>query len=190
MGYVKRKGTKAVKKIVTDFPAIKENFLQRITEIIKEFNIPPEMIINWDQTGVAIIPAGDWTIWEAEGSRQVTIAGLDDKRQITAVFAASAAGDFLPPQLLYQGKTDRCHPIFNFPENWDIHHTESHWSNQESMKRYIDKVIIPHVEATRTRLQLPADQRGIAIFDVYKAHRGEDLLKKQHFSCVCACLLH
>ena len=28
------------------------------------------------------------------------------KRQITAVFGCSMAGDFLPPQLIYQGKTE------------------------------------------------------------------------------------
>ena len=38
---------------------------------------------------------------ESEGSRRVEIAGKDDKRQITTVFAGSMIGDFLPPQLVY-----------------------------------------------------------------------------------------
>ena len=32
---------------------------------------------------------------EKEGSKTVEIVGVDDKRQITAVFAGSLAGDFL-----------------------------------------------------------------------------------------------
>lgn len=37
------------------------------------------------------------------GANQVAIAHKGDKRQITRVMAGSAAGDILPPQLLYQG---------------------------------------------------------------------------------------
>ena len=29
----------------------------------------------------------------------------DDKQQLIAVFAGTMAGDFLPPQLVYKGKT-------------------------------------------------------------------------------------
>ena len=47
---------------------------------------------------------------ELEGAKRVEIAGKDDKRQITAVFAGSMAGDFLPIQLVYKGKTPRCLP--------------------------------------------------------------------------------
>ena len=45
-----------------------------------------------------------------EGLKQVEVAGIDDKRQITATFAASLSGNFLPVQLAYEDKTTRCHP--------------------------------------------------------------------------------
>ena len=36
------------------------------------------------------------------------IAGIDeDKRQLTAVFGGKLTGDFLPPQVIYQGKTKK-----------------------------------------------------------------------------------
>ena len=54
------------------------------------------------------------------GDKVVPIAKSDDKRQITAVLAASIAGEYLSPQLLFQGKTTRCHPSVTFPEGWDI----------------------------------------------------------------------
>ena len=37
----------------------------------------------------------DWTMAE-EGSKRVEIAGKDDKRQLTAVFAGSMNGEFYP----------------------------------------------------------------------------------------------
>jgi len=45
-----------------------------------------------------------------EGAKWVKIDGKDDKRQIMAVFGCSLIGDFLPVQLIYQGKTTKCLP--------------------------------------------------------------------------------
>jgi len=51
---------------------------------------------------------------EVEGSKRVDLVGKDDKRQITACFAGTMEGDFLPPQLVYEGKTPRCLPQIDF----------------------------------------------------------------------------
>jgi hypothetical protein len=45
-----------------------------------------------------------------KGSKQVKMVGLNDKRQITALLACTKSGKLLPPQLIYAGKTDACHP--------------------------------------------------------------------------------
>uniref|UniRef100_A0A1X7UL70 DDE-1 domain-containing protein n=1 Tax=Amphimedon queenslandica TaxID=400682 RepID=A0A1X7UL70_AMPQE len=50
---------------------------------------------------------------EQKGSRRVEIAGLIDKRQMTAVFAGTADGTFLPPQLIYPGSTVKSLPKNN-----------------------------------------------------------------------------
>ena len=47
----------------------------------------------------------------AEESRRVEVAGLGDKRQITATFADTLSGAFLPMQLLYQGKQIIAMPV-------------------------------------------------------------------------------
>ena len=54
---------------------------------------------------------------------RVEIAGVDDKCQITAVFTATAVGDFLPIQLIYQGKTAASLPAFTFPDDWRVMYT-------------------------------------------------------------------
>ena len=63
-------------------------------------DIPCELVINWDQTGIHYVPVSSWTMAK-EGSERVEIAGIDDKRQMTAVFGRSMSVDFLPPQLIY-----------------------------------------------------------------------------------------
>ena len=91
-------------------------------------DIPQDLIINWDQTGMHYVPF--WTMAK-EGSKRVEICGKDDKRQITAVFNCSMTGDFLPMQLIYAGKTEKCHW---FPSEWHVTHSPNHWSNEDTMK--------------------------------------------------------
>ena len=57
-----------------------------------------------------------------QGSRRV-VGGLNDKRQITATLTVTLSGEFLLLQLLYTGKTSRCHPSYDFPGSFDIFHT-------------------------------------------------------------------
>ena len=63
---------------------------------------------------------------EVEGARRVEIADKDDKRQLTAVFGGSMVGDFLPIQLIYQGKTHKCHPQVQFPNDWHVTFSPNH----------------------------------------------------------------
>ena len=57
--------------------------------------IPESLVINLDQTGIKLVLTRDWTMAE-EGSKRVEVAGLGDKRQVTATFAACLDGTFLP----------------------------------------------------------------------------------------------
>ncbi len=102
------------------------------------------------------------------------IKGYDDKRQITALPAISKSGDVLQPQLIYQGKTVNCHPNITFPDGWDIHHSESHWSTSDTPIRR--ESYCPVRRRVRDSLDLPLRQRALCIFDVYKAHRGDELI--------------
>jgi hypothetical protein len=90
------------------------------------------------------------------------------------------SGDLLPPQL--QGKTENCHPKVDFPEEWDIWHSENHWSNESTMIRFADKILIPYVREMRDKLDLPLKQPALAVFDVFAAHRVNSFLTKLEHS--------
>ena len=81
--------------------------------------IPAELILNWYHTGIKIVPSSTWTMEERRAKR-VEVVGVNDKRQITAVFCGSLTGDFLPVQVIYKGKTQRYHLRFAFPSGWHI----------------------------------------------------------------------
>ena len=93
----------------------KEAFLSEILNRVSLNDIPPELIFNWDQTGINLVPTALWTL-DKEGKMRIEIAGYQDKRQITGVMCSSLVGELLPFQLVYTGKTGRCHPAYAFPK--------------------------------------------------------------------------
>ena len=176
MGFVKRRGNTKVKVSVEHFETLKTQFLLDIKATVEMQEIPPELIINWDQTGIKIVPVSSWTM-EKRGAKRVAIAGVGDKRQITAIFAVTLVGDCLPFQIIYQGKTSGCLPKFAFPSDWNVTCTPNRWSNEQTMKTYIEEIIIPYVKQKREQLHLEDDHPALAIFDVFKGQCTEEVLK-------------
>ena len=146
---------------------LRAEFLREIIDIVQFEEIPPSLIFNWDQTGLNLVPGSNWTM-ERKGTKRVGIAGCKDKRMITAVFCSTAVGEFLPPQLIYSGKTNRCHPLQQFPADWSITHAEKHWSNEGTMLQYISDVIVPFVSRVRDDLGVGKEQAALAIFDRFR----------------------
>ena len=164
MKFTKCKGSTAAKLPLAEFENIKKySYLEKIKAFVVDHGIVPQMVINWDQTALRLVPHSDWTM-EERGTKKITIKGLDDKREITALLAITLSRELLPPQLLYQGKSDRCHPDVNFPCDWDIWHTDNHWSNESTILRYIDRVLNPYLERKCSELGLPSTQKALLIF--------------------------
>ena len=97
---MKRKVCSKSKVTPENFESLKEQFLLYIKQVVDLEEIPPELIINWDQTAIHYVPVSSWSI-EVEGSKRVEVVGKDNNWQITACFAGSIASDFLPLQLVY-----------------------------------------------------------------------------------------
>ena len=146
MGYIKRKCSNAGKVAVPRFLELQGDFLADIQAEVVMNEIPTELILNWDQTALHLVPTGQWPMHRS-GEKVVPIINSDNKRQITADLAVTMSRQYLPPQLIYQGKTKHCHPAGEVPEGWDIWHSHNHWSNEETMLRYVEMVIMPFIDA-------------------------------------------
>ena len=164
MNFVKRRGSTAMKMTPENFDNIKEQFIYDVKTVVDMEDIPPELVF------ISIVPGSSWTM-ELKGSKRVEIAGSGDKRQITALLCGTMAGEFLAPQLIYQGKTSACLPKHKFPSDWHITCTPNHWSNESKMIEYIKLIIIPYVEQKRKELKLSKNQAALALFDVFKGHQ-------------------
>ena len=140
--------TSKIKHTVQNFAQLKEAFHADVTATVTMEEVPPELILNWDQTGIKFVPNSSWTM-ARHGVKRVELVGVGDKRQITAVFCGSLLRDFLPVQVIYKGKTSRCHPRFSFPLDWHITYSPNNWSTEETTLQYIDHIIVPYVKKVR-----------------------------------------
>lgn len=174
MGLSKRRATTGKIRMTNDYiNELSARFTNGISRDVMKWTIPAELILNWDQTSLKYVPCGQWTMAE-KGSSKVAIAGLSDKRAITAVLACSAAGDMLPFQLIYPGKTDRCHPSVTVPSGFDVTHNATHWSTGVTMVRYVTNILAPYIQKVRLELDVP-DMPALIIYDSFSAHSLGDV---------------
>lgn len=81
MGFVKRKATTESTPSMSgeEFERVEAGFLKQVARMVQVHDIPDSLIINLNQTGLKLVPAGDWTM-AAQGSRWVVeVIGLGDK---------------------------------------------------------------------------------------------------------------
>ena len=62
MGFMKRRASTKAKVTVKDFEKKKEQFLLDIKAVVTLEDIPFDLVINWDQTGVHYVPVSSWTM--------------------------------------------------------------------------------------------------------------------------------
>ena len=174
MNFTKRRATTKSNPPTGDLVEIKRSFLAKVLETVGMNDIPPELIFNWDQTGINLVPTALWTM-DKKGKKRIAIEGHQDKRHITAVLCGSLVGELLPLQLIYGGNTKRCHPAHQFPRDWLVSHSQNHWAKEDTMLEYIQEVIVPFVDNRREALGLNNDQPALAIFDHFKGQLTEKI---------------
>ena len=177
LNFTRRKGTTG--KVNPSEQFLKEEqhtFQANIANAIIEHDIPDDLVINLDQTPLSYVSPGKYTMHQ-KGEKHVPINGLDDKRQITGTFAVSMKGNFLPIQVIYQGKTKRCLPKFEYPKSFDVTYSVNHWSNTEKSVDFFEKIVFPYLEKVKKEKGYPKEQKSLVIFDTFKGQDNETLKK-------------
>ena len=135
----------------------KLTFQERIASIIEELDIPNELFLNLDQTPLSYVSLGNILLIQ----KVQTIKGIDDKRQITATFAVSMTGKFLPIQLIYERKTSTCLPRFDFQADFNVTFSENHWVNTEKSIELFEKIIFPYLKQVKACLMYPKEHMSL-----------------------------
>lgn len=95
-----------VLQIPDDWQSQQETFVNRIACISFLHNVPKELVVNMDQTGLNCVPSNNYTRVK-KGQKHVKILGVENKKQLTLLPAISASGEFLPFQIVYAGKSEK-----------------------------------------------------------------------------------
>jgi hypothetical protein len=95
----------------------------------------------------------------------------------------SQSGIALPLQIIMEGKDPkRSLPKPNAPLmeeanrrgfRWDLN-PKTYWSDQNTMRLYISKILVPFFDAEKARLHLLPDHPAIAQLDVWSVHNSEE----------------
>lgn len=168
--------TTAAGKLPDDWQAQGTQMAQRIAVHIELSEVDESLIINWDQTGVILIPAATRT-YEKQGETRVAVLGADEKRQITAVLASSMQGEMLPLQLIFAGKTERSRPAAtaaSIAAGFHLTSSDNHWSTQQTMKEYIEHIIEPYRQRKIKEKGLKPDSRMVLVLDAWSVHRSDE----------------
>ena len=75
LNWSSRKGTRTAHKVPQDAPLKILKAFCRISAVVRTERIPPELMVNPDQTGVCLVPVAN-TTFEERGSAQVDLVGV------------------------------------------------------------------------------------------------------------------
>ena len=176
MNFVKRRKTSS--KVDIPDKARKEIeflFLHEIVTKVEKNSIPPELILNTDQTALKYVPVGNGTL-APRGETSVTIEGSSDKRSITGTFAISLHRDFLPMLLVSGGKTSQSLPRYRFPKGFCLSFNPKHFSNNNESIKFLKEIITPYVVKQRKLLKYQVNQKALVIMDVFTGQMTAEIL--------------
>ncbi|KAN0091452.1 hypothetical protein V8E55_005018, partial [Tylopilus felleus] len=91
------KGTHTAAKLPANAEEKCEESFFRLVYIMKWYDVPPKLLIGFDQIGNYVLPSSGTTFAE-RGSRQVDIIAKDEKRAYMLLVASTPEGTFLPFQ--------------------------------------------------------------------------------------------
>ena len=107
-----------------------------------------------------------------EGSKQVHIFGLGEKRQYTLNNFGTAVGEFAPLQVIFagiwgqKGAVPKVKATIDGLEGALLTQTPDHWQGEKSLLEYCNKIVLPFVNQKR-RDAGDADGYFSLIVDVY-----------------------
>ncbi|KAL5471101.1 hypothetical protein EMCRGX_G029177 [Ephydatia muelleri] len=184
-GIVSSKSYCAAQKLPSDWQQKVHLFILLLAYYEWTKKIPPALIVNPDQAGIAIVPVGRNT-WAKCGSKSVPSVVQEDKRQITIVPVISAAGTAIGMRVIFQGKTERSLPVGEGRHQLDELHVHltmisNHWASFETMQLWVEYVLVKYVKNVRIQLQHWKDHPSNApplllIMDCWKVHLRGDFI--------------
>ena len=143
---------------------IEKKFLDEMRALFKE--VPPEFILNCDETGWKLFPKGILTWGEVGRDNTTRQANFNDRAQVTVLATISASKEKYPLLFIAQGRSKQVEDsqIGDVGYHWRTS-TESGWVNEEAFSFYLMKL----------REHVGHDETLHLIMDLYPAHMKPEI---------------
>lgn len=105
-------------------------------------NIPPERILNYDETNVTDDPGAVKCIFH-RGSKYPERIMNSTKSSISIMFAATASGDVLPPYVVYKAERLYDQWCIGGPHGCRYNRTKSGWFDHFCFEDWFEKIVVP-----------------------------------------------
>jgi hypothetical protein len=123
----------------------------------------PTRIYNADESGFSLCPSKGSKVVGSKGAPVVYHFGNSDKTQMTIMAAASAAGHFVQPMIIYPGQRFAYNPLEGF-EDAAFGRSENGWMDSEVFISWLRNVFIPSIESRNVRKPV------LLLIDGHKTH--------------------
>ena len=176
-GMVLRVCTTKMRELPADLEDKKATSIRIGRALIFTYKTPAELVIGRDETDARFVNHASRTR-EAKGAKRCKISGKgSDKAQITVTIFVTESGEELPYQMIFEGKTVKCHPLNQLkPADCLWTHTESHWQSVPTYIEAIEKIIVPYKNNVISSMGLPANQHTILKHDLHYTHKDARVL--------------
>ncbi|KAJ8975688.1 hypothetical protein NQ317_001790 [Molorchus minor] len=115
-------------------------FFTLLNQVITEKKITGERIYNCDETGITVIPKQHSRVIANKGQRQVgVLTSAERGNTVTAEICCSAAGNFMPPMLIFPRKRKQQEFELGLPIGGWAEVNESGWMAMEIFLRWFKK---------------------------------------------------
>lgn len=94
------------------------SFFANVEEICVKYNIYQQRIYNADEVGIALSPTPPKVL--AKKGKDVLICASEKKGQVTIMMTINSCGTYLPPLLIYKGKTMNEEQSEYVPDGWIV----------------------------------------------------------------------
>ena len=134
-----------------------------------------------------------WSIWTRQGctwcqhllilelelvSRRYLYWGVMTNAKSQLCLQWQQTGICCPLQVIWKGKTSRSLPLSSSRDDavmeswvWNLNEA-NHWSNMETMKEWVAKILVRYCEGVRMQLGLASDQKFVLLMDCWTVHKS------------------
>lgn len=181
IGLTPRRITRQHRKLPSNFNIVGTMFVLRVFSMIRQYNIDPDFLLNFDETGLLLFYISAMT-WADKGAKQVDGRMHEEKRQKTVIPCLSFSGNVCGCVVVWGGKTRATCPSKTVNQQYPnvVHDfSTTHWSTPEVVERFIDHLyqsyILPKMLKKGKR---PAEAYWLLLLDVYSSHIDSDMLAR------------